>query len=414
MASGAAVWPSLPFPSQFLLDTMDPLDLINLGGDTSLAIKMVAILKQEVQNSTNALDEIQAWLQSAQGEDEPSESSEDSEEDDDSDEDEPGMLSQLGSRLASIEDTMKALRTQTFDGERNKDNAGRAGKSNTNNEMSQKSKEGQVEKSNDAVFKHPATKIAVPKNSPRVIMKKVKMAPKPEQSKPQAPVKERVVYKINNSAPFQIFWKKLGIRPEVLESRRFLRKPVCGTKEWTRVDLKRHLDSIFQPHGFTPDFLFLREGLLRWDREKANAMAFSPLRVIDRGEWKANMVFANAVGDPVEVFFVAFWGVCYAGTYTCHHALDYFPEGVIKPADINAASLSRATLEMFDSKRGESDSLKFKGKYKQGVMKLDCAILECMGFNEEIQQKLNDSWPRGAKRALDIDQDTVVAKKAKK
>ncbi|KAG5339792.1 hypothetical protein C0989_003537 [Termitomyces sp. Mn162] len=231
------------------------------------------------------------------------------------------------------------------------------------------------------VFKRPPTVIPTPRNHPKITLKKFERA---DSDVPE-------IRKLEDSHAFQIFWKRLGIFIKAIPSRRKLLSPVWrpGDASWTKIYLKQELDK----------FIFLLDGLLRWGPDKINALAFVPLSIIQDGVWTRNDEFANVDGDTIEVFFLGAYddsfGVCYAGTYKCYHAHNYFPEGVCKPRDIiecskqSSKSLSKLTVA-YNNEDALQNYARLSGKYGRGELKADCAILECVGFDEGLYEKLSE------------------------
>ncbi|KAG6886402.1 hypothetical protein C0992_004223 [Termitomyces sp. T32_za158] len=201
------------------------------------------------------------------------------------------------------------------------------------------------------------------------------------------------IYKLSDSPAFQVFWKNLGINAQANASRKKVLVPLCGNVDWTRCDLKAHLDRLYQPLEFTAAFIFLLQGLLRWGPDKINALAFAPRRLIKDGAWTDNDEFSSVDNNTIEVFFVESCAVCYAGMYKCYHAREYFPEGVCMPGDISSKSLSRLTVTSNGEGALESHA-QFSDKYETGEYKADCAILQCMGFNEGLYEKWCKSIPK--------------------
>ncbi|KNZ72603.1 hypothetical protein J132_02605 [Termitomyces sp. J132] len=282
------------------------------------------------------------------------------------------------------------------------------------------------------VFKRPPTVIPTPRNHPKITLKKFERAdsdvPEIRKFKPSQDFgrnlskissSDTIPHKVfiyllhkftrdispciqlEDSHAFQIFWKRLGIFIKAIPSRRKLLSPVWrpGDASWTKIYLKQELDKLYQPFGFAPKFIFLLDGLLRWGPDKINALAFVPLSIIQDGVWTRNDEFANVDGDTIEVFFLGAYndsfGVCYAGTYKCYHAHNYFPEGVCKPRDIiecskqSSKSLSKLTVA-YNNEDALQNYARLSGKYGRGELKADCAILECVGFDEGLYEKLSE------------------------
>ncbi|KAG6916457.1 hypothetical protein DXG01_006724 [Tephrocybe rancida] len=161
--------------------------------------------------------------------------------------------------------------------------------------------------------------------------------------------------------------------------------PFCTERNWVKDDTKRHLDT---------------SGMLRWGPRQVNAIAFEPFHVLRNGEWKDERTFSMLNGKVLEIFVMTNAGVTYAGTYCCHHSNDWFTEGARMPIDLSVLNLSNATDTSLKLTSGKTPRNKrLFSKYKHGDLRVNCMILEYVGYNRPLHEKLRPNFSKLRNRA---------------
>ncbi|KAG6916461.1 hypothetical protein DXG01_006728 [Tephrocybe rancida] len=199
------------------------------------------------------------------------------------------------------------------------------------------------------------------------------------------------------------FWRKLRVAPQGGSIRKELLEPVCNRDGgWTMDGLQRHLNL---------------SGLLWWGPQMTNITTFGPRHSIDDGKWKEERAFSKLHGRTLEVFFTKKAGLGYAGTYRGHHSDHWFPDGVEVPGHLSTKSLCNAHASNEVRSNGATlDQRWFMSKYKKGKLRADCMVLEYIGFDHHLYEKLcGNSVHKATKRpAEDEDNGLHREKRFKK
>lgn len=119
-----------------------------------------------------------------------------------------------------------------------------------------------------------------------------------------------------------------------------------------------------------------------------NWLAFSPFYVFSGEGWKENSYFPSLDGGCFELLYRRQKEVYYAGTFKCHQTRDWFPVGVRVPSGIACDSVAEGHIALpFKVYKCRERTLVAR-MYQNGVLRVDCLVLECVGFNHELYTAL--------------------------
>ncbi|TEB32148.1 hypothetical protein FA13DRAFT_1731891 [Coprinellus micaceus] len=177
-------------------------------------------------------------------------------------------------------------------------------------------------------------------------------------------------------------------------------QPVCdrGT------DLKLYMEEDKQLRWAATSFICLSSPhRLVWTSTSCQVgLAFGPMHVYEGSDgWKEHSVFSEYDGKDVEVFFEDEQHTFYAGSYTFERIRDRNPQGCLQQSAESAKELSLASINLPASYPGTKSKRltqalqhPVESLYTQGILKAECTILRCVGFNQEIHDRLSARYKR--------------------
>ncbi|KAF5369689.1 hypothetical protein D9615_010165 [Tricholomella constricta] len=204
----------------------------------------------------------------------------------------------------------------------------------------------------------------------------------------------------HTSPAFKNFMRALSI-PKIRPDRSFL-MPIGETD----IDLSSLLCSETTLKQHSANFVKFDGKLITW-YNSCHGFVFGPSLPHEMSEgkvWTPSLQFTSLSGQAKEIFFNDGSKVFYAGTYRCLPASEWSEEGCLCPS--NSPVLSA----IMDTPRPPQNAIEnFGGKrvaqmYRNGTLRLDCLILQCVGFDHALYNRMLQitKQPPSLKRKRDV------------
>ncbi|KAJ2912192.1 hypothetical protein MD484_g8218, partial [Candolleomyces efflorescens] len=119
-------------------------------------------------------------------------------------------------------------------------------------------------------------------------------------------------------------------------------------------------------------------------------LAFGPLYRYTGSQrgWTKDSEFTRRYGKDVELFFTNGDHVYYAGRYKCHDIRAQNPRGCFRRDAKSAEALADVTFDSHTGSRNDGMWQMVNALYRDGILKAECAILHCVGFNHKVHDIL--------------------------
>ncbi|KAF9463638.1 hypothetical protein BDZ94DRAFT_594006 [Collybia nuda] len=221
-----------------------------------------------------------------------------------------------------------------------------------------------------------------------------------------------------DNAEFQSFLGELQ-SPLERPGYRFL-SPVYGKTQLSKLKLCHALKVTLNGLCDLKNPLYF-PGRTRWLTPNLHALVFGPtfIRNSKENRWVKGTTLSSDHGTIGELFFEKDSKICYAGTYKCHYSTKWFPEGIAVSKDMwpelpGVVEAARSGLTSLSKNKGFDASTLLK-LYEVGAIKLDFLVLECVGFNHVLYNKLLQEYipETGSKRKPHREDNGKMDKKAK-
>ncbi|KAG5642477.1 hypothetical protein DXG03_002727 [Asterophora parasitica] len=183
-------------------------------------------------------------------------------------------------------------------------------------------------------------------------------------------------------------------------------KSPAGLPSWgsllpiPNVSSPKQLEKLFHSvsGSHNPTYLYL-PGRSIWDDAQNAALAFGPcLKLCGKAEWSLETSFACLAEKHIEYFFEDEGKIFYAGTYRCHETRRWFPLGIQLGKNISALEMARATAS---KTQAGTQGKKIQTQYQTGKLKIECLVLECIGFDYSLYEKLRTGYSKKRKAGED-------------
>ncbi|KAF9463641.1 hypothetical protein BDZ94DRAFT_594227 [Collybia nuda] len=185
---------------------------------------------------------------------------------------------------------------------------------------------------------------------------------------------------------FQEFLSKLTIPPFHPQFHRLY--PVQNNQ----IDLSQYLPQILSAAYCSTNFLHF-PGRLTWSKSMTYALVFSPFSMIGAqlGPWERSHELSSLQGYKRELFYSNDTSIYYAGTFRCIETSKWFPEGINLPRNVSAEAIAEVALG-----KNSSCSAPYKAtiskSFTDGIMKVECIVLECIGFSRFLYNALLEEY----------------------
>jgi len=130
---------------------------------------------------------------------------------------------------------------------------------------------------------------------------------------------------------------------------------------------------------------------IKWYNQSYHALVFGPSpehELSEGGVWSPSSDFSSLHGKARHLFFEDGERLLYAGFYRCFTAHEWSEEGALCPSE------GKMIRTIVDAPRPPGNIVHKYGKqkvtqmYQNGILRLDCMILQCVGFDHALYNKL--------------------------